>query len=268
MTRMLEALKQIEVKRPPPQPRTNKPPVEDSPAPRVSVQTSARIESETPDTIEDPYDAELHPVIQEELDRLRSSPVLAKEPSAGPLTLQDAISDSSSIDEALARAESAVTSALIPEEPDIYEEMSQYILTQLTPGLPAALLFTSPGGGAGQTETLHSLSKTIGNHLNGEVFVLDALPDKDKMQNEKIPRISGNWDYSLEKLKTRYQLVLIDAPSLTNAQTSAMISSCEGVYLLVRLGYTTPYDVCESVRVIQQSGGRLLGCIAVGDTRL
>ncbi|MGD0383558.1 MAG: hypothetical protein ABSA77_08565 [Thermoguttaceae bacterium] len=269
MSRMLEALKQIEIKRPPTQRRANTPPAEDSPAACASVQSSVNIESETPDNLEDPYDAELtelHPIFQEELDRLHQSPVLAEEPIAGPLTVQDAISDSSSIDETLARAESAVASALTHEEPDVYEEMAQYILTELTPGLPAALLFTSPGGGAGQTEMLFSLSKKLGNHLGGEVFVLDALPNKE-MQNEKIPRISGDWGYSLEKLKTRYQLVLIDAPSLTNAQTSAMISRCYGVYLLVRLGYATPYDVCEAVRVIQQSGGRLLGCIALGDAR-
>jgi hypothetical protein len=269
MSRMLEALKQIEVKRPSPKPRANTPPAEDSPAACVSVPTSAKIESETADTLEDPYDAELtelHPIIQEEIDRLHPSQMSVKESIAGPLTVQYAVSDSLAIDETLAWAESAVTSALTHEEPDIYEEMTQYILTQLMPGRPAALLFTSPGDGTGQTEMLFSLSKKLGNHLSGEVFVLDALPNKE-MQNEEIPRISGGWDYSLEKLKTRYQLVLIDAPSLTNVQTPAMISRCDGVYLVVRLGYATPYDVCESVRVIQQSGGRLLGCIAVGDAR-
>jgi hypothetical protein len=244
--------------------------VDDKPATCASVQTSANIESEPPDNLEDPYDAEsteLHPVIQEEIDRLQPPQMSVKESIAGPLTVQYGVSDSLAIDETLARAESAVTSALMPEEPDVYEEMSQYILTQLTPGRPAALLFTSPGRGAGQTEMLFSLSKKLGNHLGGEVFVLDALSDKDKMQNGEISRISDDWGYSLEKLKTRYQLVLIDAPSLTNAQTPAMISRCDGVYLLVRLGYATPYDVCESVGVIQQSGGRLLGCIALGDAR-
>ena len=89
------------------------------------------------------------------------------------------------IDETLARAESAVASVLRPEDPDIYEDMAQYILTQLTPERPAALLFTSPGDGTGQTEMLFSLSKTLVNHRQGQVFVLDALPHAKQSAKRK-----------------------------------------------------------------------------------
>jgi len=44
-----------------------------------------------------------------------------------------------------------------------------------------------------------------------------------------------------------------------------MIAHCDGIYLVIRLGYATAYDVSESTRVIRQCGGRLLGCVAVGD---
>ena len=87
---------------------------------------------------------------------------------------------------------------------------------------------------------------------------------QSNLQNEKTPDIADRRDHVLEKLKKRYQLVLINAPSLADAHTAAMIPHCDGVYLVIRLGYTTPYDVREALRVIQQSGGRLLGSIAVG----
>ena len=217
-------------------------------------------------TAEDPCEpdlAGLHPVIQEELDRLHPSPMVVQEPVSSPLTVQYAISDSLTIDETLARAESAVASVLQPEDPDIYEDMAQYILTQLS-GRPAALLFTSPRDDTGQTEMLHSLSKMLENHRQGQVYVLDALPHESKLQNEKTPDITDRRDHVLEKLKKRYPLVLIDAPSLADFHTAAMIPRCDGVYLVIRLGYTTPYDVREALRVIRQSGGRLLGSIAVG----
>ena len=157
-----------------------------------------------------------------------------------------------------------MASVLQPEDPDIYEDMAQYILTQLLPGRPAALLFTSPRDGTGQTEMLSSLSKILVNHRQGQVYVLDALPHESKVQNEKTPDIADRRDHVLEELKKRYQLVLIDAPSLADVHTAAMIPRCDGVYLVIRLGYTTPYDVREALRVIRQSGGRLLGSIAVG----
>jgi hypothetical protein len=268
MSRMLEALKQIESMRLRPQPSTYHSPADGQPETCVSARTFPEAESDTASAADDTWDAALtglHPIIQEELDRLHPSPFLVPEPVSSPLTVHYAISDSLTIDETLARAESAIASVLQPEEPDIYEDMAQYILTQLPPGRPAALLFTSPRDGTGQSEMLSSLSKTLVNHRQGRVFVLDALPHDSMKQSGKTPGIGDGGDPALEDLKERYQLVLVDAPSLANIQTAAMISWCDGVYLVIRLGYTTPYDVCEALRVIQQAGGRLLGSIAIGD---
>jgi len=224
----------------------------------------AKVESSS--DFSEPYQTkltELHSLIQEELDELRPNPLLVEEPISSPPTVQSALSDSFAIDKMSTRAESATASALSAEEADIYEQMAQYILTQLMADRSAVLLFTSPRDGRGQTETLRSLSKSLVNHLRGEVFVLDALPNKGGMRQEKIPYISGDWGRCLNELKARYQLVLIDAPSLADVRTAPMLSQCDGVYLMIRLGYTTPYETCEAVRVIQQAGGRLLGSIAV-----
>ena len=266
MSRMLEALKQIEVMRSRPQPYANKPPVDDGQDACATVQDLPKAESDTAIAAEDPCYADLaglHPIIQEELDRLHPSGLLVQEPVSSPLSVQYAISDTLTIDDTLARAESAVASVLLSEEPDTYEDMAQYILTQLS-GRPAALLFTSPCDGTGQTEMLASLWNKLVDHCEGQVHILNALPHESKLQNEKTPDIADRRDHVLEKLKKRYQLVLIDAPSLADVHTAAMIPHCDGVYLVIRLGYTTPYDVREALRVIQQSGGRLLGSIAVG----
>jgi hypothetical protein len=275
MSRMLEALKQIEVMRSRPQQRANKPPAGDCPDFRVNEngtvafglpQELPKAESNTAIAAEEPSDAdltELHPIIQEELNRLYPSGLLIQDPDSSPLSVQYAISDSLTIDETLARAESAVASVLLSEEPDISEDMAQYILTQLS-GRHAALLFTNPRDGTGQTEMLSSLLKILLRHRQGQVYVLDALQHESKLQNERTPDIADRRDHVLEKLKKQYQLVLIDAPSLAESRTAAMIPHCDGVYLVIRLGYTTPYDVREALRVIKQSGGRLLGSIAVG----
>jgi hypothetical protein len=275
MSRMLEALKQIEAKRSRSQPPANNSPLEIRRVANASVQTLAEFEDQTPSIAEDRSDTDLtglHPIIQEELDSLHSASSLLKEQIANPPVVQSLKVDSSTIDKTMDRAESALASAIsseaadLSEEPDIYVEMAQYILSQLPPGRPAALLFTSPGDSAGQTETLFLLSKTLANHFSWKVFVLDTLSNVGEMQSEIMHRVSGDWGRLLEQMKTRYQLVLINAPSLAHAQTAAVVSQCDGVYLVIRLGYTTSYDVREAVRVIQQGGGRLLGSIAVGDS--
>jgi hypothetical protein len=268
MSRMLEALKQIESKRSRPESPAIDPCLADRRAESVPDRIPDEWEEEPANIAPKRYDtalAGLHPVIQKELDTLQSAPLLDIEPIAIAPSAKTLTADPFDIETSLARAELAVSSALLPEKPDIYVEMAQYILTQTTPGRPAVLLFTSPGDNTGQTETLFLLSKTLVNHFHWKVFVLDAFQNADSCQIRITPRIAGDWGNLLEQLKTRYQLVLINAPSLTNAQTATAISQCDGVYLVIRLGYSTSYEVGESVRVIQQAGGRLLGSIAIGE---
>jgi Mrp family chromosome partitioning ATPase len=68
----------------------------------------------------------------------------------------------------------------------------------------------------------------------------------------------------LEKLKREYELVLIDGASLAQAESIPMIRHCQGVYLVVRLGHSSRRMVSEARQVIDQAGGKLFGCIAVG----
>jgi hypothetical protein len=67
-----------------------------------------------------------------------------------------------------------------------------------------------------------------------------------------------------EDLREGWSLVLVDTPSLVHAEVAPMVQRCDGVYLVVRLGYTARRAVAEAAHVIRINGGRLLGCIAVG----
>jgi Mrp family chromosome partitioning ATPase len=69
----------------------------------------------------------------------------------------------------------------------------------------------------------------------------------------------------LENLKKEYRLVLIDGASLAHAESISMVRHCHGVYLLVRLGHASPTAVRKASQIIAQAGGKLLGCIAVGE---
>jgi hypothetical protein len=240
MSRMLEALRQIEARQPRPQ-ATFRP---------IESRASSR-------------PVELHPTILEELDALQSSIMSFNEPVPTLSTLDTGISEGINVDESLEQAESAVVSALSLAEPDIYEDMAQYILAKTEPGQSAALLFTSPGECAEKSETLRLISKSLAEHFQIKTVVIDTSLNDNKPVNKKMPRVSGGWWHLFEEYKQRHQLVLIDAPSLADAQAAAMISQCDGVYLVIRLGYSTAYDVREAVRVIDQAGGLFLGSIAV-----
>ena len=83
----------------------------------MSVPELPKAQSDTAIAAEDPCVADLtglHPIIQEELDRLHPYRLLVQEPVSSPLKVQYAISDSFSIDETLARAESAVATVCSP----------------------------------------------------------------------------------------------------------------------------------------------------------
>ncbi len=74
---------------------------------------------------------------------------------------------------------------------------------------------------------------------------------------------SGRMQSVLRELAGQYALVLVDAASLTECGTAELAAACDGAYLVVRLGEKSPRMLREAVRVVANSGGRLLGCVAV-----
>jgi Mrp family chromosome partitioning ATPase len=67
----------------------------------------------------------------------------------------------------------------------------------------------------------------------------------------------------IAQLRQGWPLVLVDAPSLEHVEAAAMLRRCDGVYLVVRLGHTARRAIAEAARVVDHSGGRLLGCVVV-----
>ena len=68
----------------------------------------------------------------------------------------------------------------------------------------------------------------------------------------------------LDELRCHYRLVLLDAASLAHGEVAPMARWCEGTYLAVRLGQTPRRAVRRAIRVVQQCGGRVLGCVVTG----
>jgi tyrosine-protein kinase Etk/Wzc len=98
-----------------------------------------------------------------------------------------------------------------------------------------------------------------------------GIPKLSIMVNNGLPRRGSMvvqplaFSELLDKLKAEYRLILIDAASLSHAESVPMMQHCQGVYLTVRLGHSTRRAVREASRVVAKAGGKLLGCIAVGD---
>jgi Mrp family chromosome partitioning ATPase len=75
-----------------------------------------------------------------------------------------------------------------------------------------------------------------------------------------------NLEPLLRELRAEYRLVLIDAASLAHAEVASLLRHCDGVYLVVRLLHTLRRAVGEAVRAIQAGRGRLLGCVVLEAT--
>ena len=108
---------------------------------------------------------------------------------------------------------------------------------------------------------------------NSQVVDADAAVDRDSTANARLKAakrfvgsarpdrtIDRDW---IDEWREAWSLVLLDGSSLGHAEAVALASCCDGVYLVVRLGYTPERAVAEAARVVRRAGGRLLGCVAV-----
>jgi len=307
---MLEALKRIDAIVVQPLPAVENLPTVDTQAsctPATSDMTDESVPAGIDSGASDVESTELHSQLEDELKESILFPVLVQVPYSVPPIAETVEPDVIDVEKTLDQVDSAVASALSVEQSDVYEMMSQYITARLTPHQPEILLLTSSGDGEGKTVTLFSLSKTLADHLHGEVIVVDAnfhrpdftrlwggtfnygldevlsgsrvwqqvvckttadrlsiLPNRGLERNTKRHFTAQEWSFLFDQLRKWYQLVLVDGPSLAHAETASIVSGCDGVYLAVRLGYTSPRAVREAVRVVQQAGGQLLGGIVIG----
>jgi len=65
----------------------------------------------------------------------------------------------------------------------------------------------------------------------------------------------------LDALRLRYRFVLVDTASLLYPEVAPLSTLCEGTYLVVELGRTARRAARQAVRLIEDCGGQVLGCV-------
>jgi len=186
---------------------------------------------------------------------------------------------------------------------DPYAATAWRIVQQLPQGRSQLVLFTSPGDGQGKTTTLARLLPHVARSFSGSILAVDANSGNPELARRldvastwrltdvlagathwmnavrptALPRVSllgggtASWPRPnvdatarlLRELAGHFDLVLVDAGSLTQDGTALLAAAGDGAYLVVRLGECGGRIVREAVRVIGNAGGRLLGCIAI-----
>jgi len=171
--------------------------------------------------------------------------------------------------------------------------MAEGILRQLPTGPGRVAAFTSPGDGDGKTSLVIALAPHLARCAKGGVLAVDLNSHKPSLAARvrmpagqpadgspliyptNVPQLSflaaaparplrcldRSW---IEELRQGWSLVLLDLASLAHAEVAPLAGCCDGVYLVVRLGYTSRSAVAAAARVIRGAGGRLLGCAVVG----
>jgi hypothetical protein len=257
---MLDALKRIESKQP-----TKAAPVEKT-VPEIPA---------VMDAIADQADAALtasQSVAIEEFKNALAAPWLVQETVIAPAFEEAAASAAEVLDSRLDRTESMMDLAVSPKTPDVYGEMAQYILSTLPAGKPAALVFTAPDDAERKMDAIFRLAENLADHVDGGTVVLDAESKRlHKVTPQGSSRARGQ-EYlfkpggrRFDDLKLRYSLVLIDAPPLTQSSAVEMAAQADGVYLMIRLGDTTPRALGEAVDVLRRTGAKWRGSIVIDD---
>lgn len=173
-------------------------------------------------------------------------------------------------------------------------EMASRILRQWPPDRATILAVTSAGPGDGKTRLLTALAPQLARRVAGGVLVVDAnvchpsltalatiLPDAakqpgvvyptDRRRLSFLPAPDGRRDvcesldrFGGESLRDGWSLVLIELPSLADAEAIELSRHCDGVYLAVRLGHTSRRALNRAVKTLRGAGGRLAGCLVAG----
>lgn len=177
-------------------------------------------------------------------------------------------------------------------------DAAERILLQTIRDRLRVVMFTSPGDADGTTSVLVALAPELARRATGDILVVDAnlrKPDLTSRLNlsvdgavtettliypTNLPRLcvlpavasehppqptaaTLSW-FNRDEVGEDWTLVLIDAASLMHPEVAPLAASCDGVYLVVRLGHTARRALAEAAHVLRSVGGRLLGCVVVG----
>ena len=103
-----------------------------------------------------------------------------------------------------------------------------------------------------------------------EVVRKTSLDNLSILPGGRIPSDDGSLPDDVQfaplfdSLRRRFQVTLVDSSSLAYADVASLSHFCDGTLLAVRLGRTSRRAVRRAIRAIENSGGRVLGCVLVG----
>jgi capsular exopolysaccharide synthesis family protein len=91
---------------------------------------------------------------------------------------------------------------------------------------------------------------------------IDVLPYGDRQQRPERLFAQDKWTTSLAEWKREYDLILIDAPPLSEGTLSRHITRlADASLLVVASGQTRRQDIEQAVQALRQQGATLLGAI-------
>ncbi|MHC4401313.1 MAG: hypothetical protein ACYTG0_16700 [Planctomycetota bacterium] len=256
MSRVLEALRQVEAKSPDPSSHIQPVTPEDLTAfglsPPVAV---SEVESQPSD---DPVDAVERPAFDAGHVEADVAPQDVREPEparsddAGEARVSEASGGTgvSPAPEASdeQRAESLAPS-LSPELQPQHRSLADNVVKRLPFADGNVLMFAGLDPGRDNTAVLASLADALAERVKGEVLVVDADLASRATEVEALRRRSG--------------IVLLNCPSVDAQNVSSWTRRCDGTYLMIRLGRTTRGAVRQAVRLTEKNGGRVLGCVLI-----
>ncbi len=172
-------------------------------------------------------------------------------------------------------------------------KLAKAVRSRLPADRPSVVAVTSPGSGDGKTTLVEILAPELAKRTPGGTLAVDADFRKSDLTSRLGIAARNHGESSLiyptdviglnvlpmspqrqgrggdagwiEAMRERWPLTILDMASLEYAETAPLLRHCDGVCLVVRLGYTPRRAVKQAARLISVYGGRFLGCVVVGD---
>ncbi len=201
---------------------------------------------------------------------------------------------------------SKILSRIPVDQPEPYATLAGRIVAQLPTRRSSVLMFAEPGQTSGTGGIVSPLARAIASRMAGEVLLIDGdlrnptlagrfdiepsrgladvltgmtpweevicptdIPTLSIMPGVPFPNPPGgppehlNLERLLSPLRERFRLTLIATSALEYTEVAPMGRHCNGVYLLVRLNHTTHREARDAVASIRSRGGRVLGSLVV-----
>ncbi len=185
-------------------------------------------------------------------------------------------------------------------------ELAGTMLRSMPRGNPGSFLFTSPDSDTLGIDLLVPLSMSLARRLDGDLLLIDAnlrrpalgarlgveasrgLTDvltgaaswRDVVRRTVVPGVDVvpavpfstpagpppdrlNLRRLLAEAREEYGLILVHAASLRYPEVVSIARDCEGAYLVVRLHATSRRTLHQAGPILRQAGVNLLGCVVV-----